>query len=70
MDHSKRKCKRHDLTLEKLQKARNEWNENRMKRLNFINKRLSQNYEARACKSWKNSCLSLWMLNIIKTPKK
>lgn len=51
MDHSKRKCKRHDLTLEKLQKARNEWNENRMKRLNFINKRLRQNYEARACKS-------------------
>ena len=30
--------KRHDLVLEKLPRAREEWNEGPMKRLNFINK--------------------------------
>ena len=40
--------KRHDLALEKLQRARDEWNEDRMKRLDFINKRLREKNEARA----------------------
>ena len=34
--------KRHDLALEKLQRARDEWNKDRMKRLDFINKRLRE----------------------------
>ena len=40
--------KRHDLALEKLQRARNEWNRDRMKRLDIINKRLLEGNEARA----------------------
>ena len=39
-DHGEEECKRHDLALEKLQGARDEWNKDRMKRLGFINKRL------------------------------
>ena len=31
-------CKRHDLAQEKLHKARDEWNEERMEQLDFINK--------------------------------
>ena len=34
--------KRHDLAEEKLQKTRDKWNEDRMKRLDFINKRLHE----------------------------
>ena len=37
-DHGEEEQKRHDLALEKLQKARDEWNEDKMKRLDFINK--------------------------------
>ena len=37
-DHGKEERKRHDLTLEKLQRARDKWNVDRMKRLDFINK--------------------------------
>ena len=33
---------RHDLALKKLQRARDEWNRDRMKRLDFMNKRLSE----------------------------
>ena len=40
--------KRHDLAEERLQKARDQWNEDRMKRLDFINKRLHEKNEARA----------------------
>ena len=40
--------KRHDLAEEKLQKARDKWNEDRMERLNFINKILRRKNEARA----------------------
>ena len=39
--------KRHDLAEEQLQKARDQWNEDRMKRLDFINKRLREKNEAR-----------------------
>ena len=34
-----KELKRHDLALEKLQRTRDEWNGDRMKRLDFINKR-------------------------------
>ena len=40
--------KRHDLAEERLQKARDQWNEDRMKRLDFINKRLRGQNKARA----------------------
>ena len=45
--HGTEERKRHDLALEKLQKERDEWNEDRMKRLDFINKRLREKSEAR-----------------------
>ena len=48
MDHGEKERKRHNLALEKLQRARDEWNEDRMKRLDFINKRLRETNEARA----------------------
>ena len=41
-DHGEEERKRHDLALEKLQRARDEWNEDRMKWLYFINKRLPE----------------------------
>ena len=47
-DHGEEERKRHDLALEKLQRARDEWNKDRMKRLDFINKRLREKNEARA----------------------
>ena len=47
-DYGEEEGKRHDLALEKLQKAREKWNEDRMKRLNFINKRLREGNKARA----------------------
>ena len=47
-DHGAKERKRHDLALEKLQRARNKWNMDRMKRLDFINKRLREKNEARA----------------------
>ena len=40
--------KRHDLAEEKLQKAKGQWNEDKMKRLDFINKTLRQNNKATA----------------------
>ena len=47
-DHGAEERKRHDLALEKLQRARDEWNRDRMKRLDLINKRLRETNEARA----------------------
>ena len=41
-DHGEEERKRHDLALERLQRARDEWNKDRMKRLDFINKRLRE----------------------------
>ena len=46
--HGEEGRKSHDLALERLQRARDEWNKDRMKRLDFINKRLRQKNEARA----------------------
>ena len=47
-DHGAKERKRHDLALEKLQRARDKWNMDRMKRLDFINKRLREKNEAKA----------------------
>ena len=41
-DHGAEERKRHDLALEKLQRARDEWNRDRMKRLDLISKRLRE----------------------------
>ena len=47
-DHGEKERKKHDLAEEQLQKARDKWNEDRMKRLDFINRRLREKDEARA----------------------
>ena len=47
-DHGEEERKRHDLALERLHRATDEWNKNRMKRLDFIKKRLPGKNEARA----------------------
>ena len=39
--HYDKERKRHDLALEKLQMAKDRWNEDRMQLLNFINERLA-----------------------------
>ena len=46
-DHGEKERKRHNLALEKLQRARDEWSKDRMKRLDFIIKRLREKNEAR-----------------------
>ena len=46
-DHGAEERKRHDLALEKLQRARDGWNRDRMKYLDLINKRLRERNEAR-----------------------
>ena len=46
-NHGAKECKRHDLALEKIQRERDKWNENQLKRLDFINKRLREITEAR-----------------------
>ena len=48
MDHGEEECKRHDLAIERFQRARDEWNEDLMKWLDFINKRLREKNEERA----------------------
>ena len=47
MDHGEKERKRHDLALEELQRAKDEWNKGRIKQLDFINKRLHEKNEPR-----------------------
>ena len=47
-DHGAEERKRHDLVLESLERASDEWNKDRVKRLDFINKRLREKNEGRA----------------------
>ena len=47
IDRGEVERKRHDLALENLQRARDKWNEDRMKRLDFINKRLLEKNEVK-----------------------
>ena len=47
-DHGEEERKRHNLAPEKLQRARNEWNKDRTKQLDLINKRLLEQIRARA----------------------
>ena len=46
-DHVAEECKRHDLALGKLQRAKDEWNGGRMKLLDFVNRRIIEKNEAR-----------------------
>ena len=46
--HGGEELKGHDLALKKLQSARDEWNKDQMKRLDFINKILREKNEAKA----------------------
>ena len=46
-DHGTEERKRHYLALEKLQMARDEWNKDQMKRLDFINKSLREKNEGK-----------------------
>lgn len=48
MDHGKKECKRYGLELAMLQRTRDELNEDRMNRLDFINESLRQKNEPRA----------------------
>ena len=41
-DHGEEERKRHDLALEKLQRARDEWNKDQMRRLDFVNRKLHE----------------------------
>ena len=45
-NHGAKKHKRYNLALEKLQRVREKWDEDRMKRLDFINKRLREKANA------------------------
>ena len=47
-DHGAEERKRHDLAEEKLQRARDKWNRDRMKRLDSINRGLRGENEAKA----------------------
>ena len=46
-DHGEAERKQHDIALEDLQRHRDKWNQDRLKRLDFINKRLRDKKEAR-----------------------
>ena len=46
-DHGEAERKRYDIALEDLQCDRDKWNQERLKRLDFINKRLRDKKEAR-----------------------
>ena len=46
-DHGEVERKRQDIALEDLQRDRDKWNQERLKRLDFINKRLRDEKEAR-----------------------
>lgn len=45
-DHGKAEMKRHNLAMEQLAKAREEYNKERQQRLNYINKTISQQRHA------------------------
>ena len=47
-DYGEKGRKRHDLALETFQRTRDEWNKDRMRKLNFFNKRLGEKNESRA----------------------
>ena len=65
-DHGAEERRCHDLAEEKLQRVRDEWNRDRMKRLDFINRGLGEKNEAKTYISNVDEA----MVNIIKYFKK
>ena len=55
-NHGEEERKRHDLALENFQRAKDKWNEGRMKQLDFINKRLREQNKAKAHINNTNIC--------------
>ena len=70
MNHGEKECKRHDLALEKLQRKRDEWNKNRMKRVGFMCKRLREKNEARAYINNVDEAMLEYYCIFAKKPKK
>ena len=66
MDNGEEERKRYDLALKKLQRARDEWNKDRTKWLDFINKRLHEQNRARA---YNNNADEAMLSNICKKIK-
>ena len=70
MDHVEKEHERHDLVLKKLQGARDKWNEDRLERFDFIDKRLSKTNEAQAyINNVDEAILSIFLLSIRRTKK-
>ena len=59
LNHGENKHKIHDLSFEKIHRARDEWDKNNMKQLDFINKIMNQKNEPRTyIKMLMKQCLS------------
>ena len=69
-DDGGKECKRHDLAEEQLQRARDKWNEDRMKQLDFINKSLCEKNEARAYINTVDEAMLEYYCIFAKKPKK
>ena len=63
-DDGEEERKRHDLALERLQRVRIQLNEDRMKRLDFINKRLREANKAKNITEYLQSKLNLYHLSL------
>ena len=63
-DHGDEERKRHDLALERLQRARDQWNEDRMKKLDFINKRLCEANKAKNITEYLQGKVNLYHLSL------
>ena len=57
-DHGEEERKRHDLALEKLQRARDKWNRDPMKRIDLINKKIREMRQGLISKMLIKQCLS------------
>ena len=57
-DHGEEERKTHDIALKRLQRARDEWNKDRMTPLDFINKRLREKNEVHTSPMLMKQCLN------------
>ena len=55
-DHGEAERKRHDLAVEELEKDRNEWNKQRIEKLDFINNRLKEKKRSKRVRSKPRFC--------------
>ena len=58
-DHGEEERKRHNLALEKLQRARDKWNRDPMKRIDLINKKIREMRQGLISKMLIKQCLSI-----------